>query len=456
MLPASTAAGIVNLGVVLAGKIPVNLNFTVGRETIDSAIHQCALRTIFTSEKFLAKAKLDHRSEMRFVENELQFAKPAQALAFAGARFLPARWLAPSNATSHDLAAILFSSGSTGTPKGVMLSHRNLIANACSVNDLFRVTGKDTIAGVLPLFHSFGFTYTLWFPLLHGAGVAYHPSPLDAKGLGELVERTQATFLPAPPTFCQAYLRACTKEQFSSLKHVLVGAEKLQPALAQAFQEKFGLPLLEGYGATEMSPVIAVNVPNREDANTKQIGFKPGTVGQTVPGVAARVVHADTGEILPPGQEGLLLVYGANRMLGYWKKPAETAAVLRDDWYVTGDIVIMDADGFIKIVDRQSRFSKIAGEMVPHGKVEEVLRAVLNGEPCCVTAVADERKGERLVALIAAQDLAHKDVWQKLMDSELPKLWIPKADDIRMVESLPMLGTGKLDLRAAKRMAARS
>jgi acyl-[acyl-carrier-protein]-phospholipid O-acyltransferase/long-chain-fatty-acid--[acyl-carrier-protein] ligase len=225
--------------------------------------------------------------------------------------------------------------------------------------------------------------------------------------------------------------------------------------LAKAFEEKFALPLLEGYGATEMSPVISVNVPDREQGGITQIGTRAGTVGQTVPGVAAKVVHRDTGEAVPHGDEGILLVRGANRMLGYLHKPAETAAVFRDGWYVTGDIVVMDDDGFIRIVDRQSRFSKIAGEMVPHGKVEEVLRTLLDGEQCCITSVIDERKGERLVALIAGQGtVSPKDLWQKLMATDLPKLWIPKLDDIRIVGALPLLGTGKLDLKAAKQLAS--
>jgi len=454
MLPASSAAAALNLGITLAGKVPVNLNFTVGREAMDSAVEQCGLKTIYTSEVFLSKAKLEKRAGMKFVEPALRFGKLAKALAFVGARVLPTWCLVSGRAKADDVAAVLFSSGSTGTPKGVMLSHRNLIANAGSVHDLFPVNEKDTIAGVLPLFHSFGFTYTLWFPLLHGASAAYQASPLDAKGLGELVERTKATFLPAPPTFCQAYLRACTPEQFASLKHVLVGAERLQPALAKAFEEKFGLTLLEGYGATEMSPVISVNVPDCEQGGITQVGTRAGTVGQTVPRVAAKVVHRETGAPVAHGEEGMLLVRGANRMIGYLNRPEETAAVFRDGWYVTGDIVVMDADGFIKIVDRQSRFSKIAGEMVPHGKVEEVLRGVLNNDMCCVTAISDERRGERLVALVAGQGMNGREVWEKLMASELPKMWIPKADDIRIVDALPMLGTGKLDLKAAKMAAA--
>ncbi len=453
MLPASVAAAVVNLGIVLADHIPVNLNFTIGKNSIDSAVEQCDLRTIITSKQLLAKAKIERHPAMIFVEDLMSFGKVNKFVALLRVRLLPTRMLACSASKADDLAAVLFSSGSTGTPKGVMLSHRNLISNTESVNSLFQVDRNDTIAGVLPLFHSFGFTYTLWFPLLNGASAAYHPQPLDAKGLGELIQRAKATFLPAPPTFCQAYLRGCSKEQFASLRHVLVGAEKLQPALAQAFREKFGLDLLEGYGTTEMSPVISVNVPDRERAGVRQPGLRVGSVGQAIPGVAAKVVHRDTGESLKSGEEGLLLVRGPNRMLGYLNRPAETEAVLRDGWYVTGDIVIMDKDGFIKIVDRQSRFSKIAGEMVPHGKVEEVLGSVAGGAPCVVTSVSDERRGERLIAFVAGSASTQQEIWQRLMASELPKMWIPKADDIHFVENLPMLGTGKVDLCAVRQMA---
>jgi acyl-[acyl-carrier-protein]-phospholipid O-acyltransferase/long-chain-fatty-acid--[acyl-carrier-protein] ligase len=453
MLPASTAGAIVNLGIVLAGRVPVNLNFTIGKDALESAMSQCGLKTIFTSKQFLAKAKMDERPEMRFVEELLNFGKSEKTLQYLKARVLPARFHYSSKPHAEELAAVLFSSGSTGTPKGVMLSHRNLIANTTSVNSLFQANETDTVAGVLPLFHSFGFTYTLWFPLLNGAGVAYHAQPLDAKGLGALIEKTKATFLPAPPTFCQAYARGCTKEQFASLRWVLVGAEKLPAPLAAAFMEKFGLLMLEGYGATEMSPVISVNIPDREHAGTKQTGLRPGSVGQPVPGVAARVVHADTGDPLPVGQEGLLLVKGPNRMMGYLNRPEDTAKVIRDGWYVTGDIVVMDDEGFIKIVDRQSRFSKIGGEMVPHGKVEQTIQELLDGTQTVVTAVADDRKGERLVAFVASATVTPQEIWSKLQASSLPKLWIPKADDIRLVEALPVLGTGKVDLRKVKQMA---
>ena len=264
VLPACIAGALTNLSVTLSGRVVVNLNFTSGAAAIQSAIEQCQLRTILTSKAFLEKAKVEERPGMVFIENVLQFDRVEKVRAILKVKLLPARLLCPRNVKGNDVAAVLFSSGSTGAPKGVMLSHRNLIANTDSVKQLFPMSATDAIAGVLPLFHAFGFTYTLWFPLLNGAAAAYHPQPLDAKGLGELVLKTKATILPAPPTFCMAYLRGCSKEQFASLRFVLVGAERLNPKLAVSFEEKFEVPMLEGYGATEMSPVIAVNVPNRE------------------------------------------------------------------------------------------------------------------------------------------------------------------------------------------------
>jgi acyl-[acyl-carrier-protein]-phospholipid O-acyltransferase / long-chain-fatty-acid--[acyl-carrier-protein] ligase len=453
MLPASVAAAVVNLGIALSGRVPVNLNFTVGREALESAIEQSSLRTIYTSAQFLAKAKMERRSEMRLVEDVFCFGKIEKLGAFIAGLVLPFRFFGACRARADDLAAILFSSGSTGTPKGVMLSHRNIIANVDSATQLFQINRAQTLTGVLPFFHCFGFTFTFWLPLLNGASAAYHPQPLDAKGVGQLVERAKATFLLGPPAFCQAYLRGCSKEQFASLRYAIVGAEKLHASLAQAFEEKFGLPLLEGYGATEMSPVIAVNVIERNDPKAPGSGVRAGTVGKPVPGIAAKVVNPETGKPARHGEQGLLLVRGPNRMMGYLNRPAETAAVLREGWYVTGDIVTIDDEGFIRIVDRQSRFSKIAGEMVPHCKIEETLRSLLPDGAAVVTSVPDVRKGERIVAFVAGVGITPQEVWQRLMGSGLPKIWVPKADEIHIVESLPMLGTGKIDLGAIKRLA---
>jgi acyl-[acyl-carrier-protein]-phospholipid O-acyltransferase/long-chain-fatty-acid--[acyl-carrier-protein] ligase len=259
--------------------------------------------------------------------------------------------------------------------------------------------------------------------------------------------------LIATPTFCQSYVRRCTKEQFAHLKYAIVGAEKLRAPLATAFREKFGIDLLEGYGCTEMSPVVAVNRPNVAHDREQQIGMKPGSVGHPIPGVAAKVVDQITGEGPLVGREGLLLVRGANMMKGYLGEPERTAEVIRDGWYVTGDIAKIDEDGFVYITDRLSRFSKIGGEMVPHIKVEEAINGILGDSASVVTAVPDVSRGERLVAFYSKPDVAAETVWERLCQSELPKLWIPKRECLLPIDAIPTLGTGKVDLRRVKALA---
>ncbi len=307
--------------------------------------------------------------------------------------------------------------------------------------------------GALPFFHSFGFTVTIWFPLISGCGVVYHPNPMDAKAIGELTRRYHATLLLATPTFAATYTRKCAAEDFASLRFVLVGAEKLREPVAAAFREKFGVELLEGYGLTEMSPVVAVNAPNIGSGKDRQTGAKPGSVGHPLPGVAAQIVDPASFEPLPPNTDGLLLVKGANCMLGYLGQPERTADAMRGGWYITGDIARVDDEGFLFITDRLSRFSKIAGEMVPHIRVEEALGAVLGDVPCAVTGIPDEQRGERLVALYVKPEVGPAEVWQRLAATDLPRLWLPKRENVYQVTDLPLLGTGKLDLRGLKARA---
>jgi acyl-[acyl-carrier-protein]-phospholipid O-acyltransferase/long-chain-fatty-acid--[acyl-carrier-protein] ligase len=373
------------------------------------------------------------------------------------ARLLPSRllqWLSiPRDLRTHDLATVMFSSGSTGMPKGVMLSHHNILSNIEAMAQVFAMSPDDRMMGVLPLFHSFGYTVTLWLPLIVGAGVVYHSSPMDAKTIAEMIRSYQASILLSTPTFCGVYLRQCPSAAFDSLRYVIVGAEKLQPTLAQAFKDKFNVELLEGYGCTEMAPVVAVNVPNVKHGKHCQIGVKPNTVGHPLPGVAVKIVHPASGAVLPYGTEGLLLLKGPNRMLGYLGQPDATADVLRDDWYVTGDIARVDADGFIRITDRLARFSKIGGEMVPHIKVEEALNPMLGDHTCIVTAVPDARRGEQLVVLYTCPEIDSDALWEQLRRSDLPKLWLPKREHFFHLEAIPTLASGKADLRQARAIA---
>jgi acyl-[acyl-carrier-protein]-phospholipid O-acyltransferase/long-chain-fatty-acid--[acyl-carrier-protein] ligase len=458
LLPPSIAGALANIAILMAGKIPINLNYTAGQEAMTSAIQQCSIRTILTARTFLVKAKLEEMEGMVFLEKVMKEISPLQkAMTTLLAFLLPARALEalfhPGDATPHALATVVFTSGSTGTPKGAMLSHHNILSNLEGLAQVCWVTKNDRLMGVLPFFHSFGFTGTLWLPLISGIGVIYHANPLDAKTVGEMVSTYQATGIMGTPTFYAAYLRKCSAEEFSSLRLAIAGAEKLRESIAKAFREKYRLDLLEGYGCTELAPVVSVNMPDFKQGVSHQLGYKVGTVGHPIPGVAVKVVDSESGKPLLHGEEGMLLVKGPNRMLGYLGQDETTAEVMRDDWYVTGDIAAIDEDGFIRITDRLSRFSKIGGEMVPHIKVEEALGTILGEEGAVVVGVPDEQKGERLVALYTQKSVTPDNLWEKLCQTSLPKLWIPKRENLYAVEAIPTLGTGKADLKKAKMMA---
>ena len=459
LLPSSVGGALANIAVTMAGKTPVNLNFTAGQKAMETAVTQCRIRTILTSKLFVKKAKLPQLEGMVYLEDVMKELSAVQKLSCALGAFLLSprlieRFFCGRVRDPSALATVIFSSGSTGMPKGVMLSHHNVVSNIDSFGQMYELTPTDSIMGVLPFFHSFGFTGTLWFPLLAGVGVVYHPNPLDTKTIGEMVATHRATLLISTPTFCAAYLRKCSVEEFASLRLVIVGAEKLRWTLAKAFEEKYGVALLEGYGATETAPVIAANRPDFVAPGFRQLGTKPGTVGQPVPGVAVKVVDLDTEAPLPYGQEGMLLVKGPNVMQGYLGQPEKTAEALRDGWYVTGDVGLMDEDGFVHITDRLSRFSKIGGEMVPHIRIEQIAADMITGGSCALTAVPDERKGEQLVLFYTCRETSPDELWRKLSGTDLPKLWIPKRESIFFLEEIPTLGTGKTDLKRLRVMAA--
>jgi acyl-[acyl-carrier-protein]-phospholipid O-acyltransferase/long-chain-fatty-acid--[acyl-carrier-protein] ligase len=343
-----------------------------------------------------------------------------------------------------------------------MLSHANILSNVQGVLQTLSIGKGDGLFGVLPFFHSFGYTVTLWGPLLAGAKAIYHANPLDAKVIGEMSEEHRATIFVATPTFYQAYMRRCSPEQFAHLRVALSGAEKLRRPLANAWEEKYGLPLMEGYGCTELSPVVSFNVPDVELMGERQLGNKPGTIGRALPGIATRIVDPDTGVRYGPGEEGLLLVKGPNVMQGYYNDPEKTAEVIQDGWYSTGDIAIMDAGGFLAITDRLSRFSKIGGEMVPHGRVEECLEAIVSAHALdpespaevAVTALPDEKKGEQLVVLHTSLPISVEALLEELARGDLPKLFQPRAQNFIEVEAIPKLGTGKTNLKGLKQIAS--
>jgi acyl-[acyl-carrier-protein]-phospholipid O-acyltransferase/long-chain-fatty-acid--[acyl-carrier-protein] ligase len=460
-LPPSIPGALVNWSALLLGKVPINLNYTSSNESIASCATQCNLRTVVTSRQFLDKVPVQPPGEIIYAEDLAQNLRIGEKIAaLFAALLLPTRLLERFLGVSEppsldDTATIIFSSGSTGEPKGVVLSHFNLASNVEQLEQVFHLHKGDRILGILPFFHSFGFTGTLCLPPLTGIGVVFHPSPLDAKAICALASQYAVTMLLSTPTFLNTYTRRCPPESFGSLRIVMAGAEKLPERIAQSFEDHFGIRPLEGYGCTECSPVVAVNTYDFRAAYFRQVGAKRGTIGHPLPGIGVRIIDPGSGETLPVDKPGLLFVRGPNVMVGYLDKPEKTAEVLQDGWYNTGDIATVDQDGFLRITDRLSRFSKIGGEMVPHIKVEEKLHelAVADGQVLAVTAIPDEKKGERLVVIHTLKEAQLKEVQEKLAKSDLPALWKPRPDQFVFVEKLPYLGTGKLDLRMLRDIA---
>ncbi len=462
LLPPSIPGALVNWAALLLGKVPINLNYTTSNEALASCASQCELKTVVTSKLFLEKVHVQPPGEIIYAEDLAENPRITEKLAaFLSAKLFPARLLelflgVRQPAKVDDTATIIFSSGSTGDPKGVVLSHFNLASNVEQLEQVFHLHDGDRILGILPFFHSFGFTGALCLPAISGIGVVYHVSPLDAQAIGSLVSKYSVSLLISTPTFLNSYTRRCTPDVFGSLRIVMAGAEKLPDRIAQSFEDHFGIRPLEGYGCTECSPVIAVNTYDFRAAYFRQVGAKRGTIGHPLPGIGVRIIDPESGETLPVDKPGLLLVCGPNIMVGYLNRPEKTAEVLRDGWYNTGDIATVDEDGFLRITDRLSRFSKIGGEMVPHIRVEEKLHELLgaDGQVLAVTAIPDEKKGERLVVLHTLKEDALKECLEKLAKCDLPALWKPRPDQFLYIEQLPYLGTGKMDLRRLRELAS--
>ncbi len=460
LLPPSIPGALVNLAAMLTGKVPVNMNYTASNETLESCAKQCDLKTVITARAFLERVHVQPPGEAIFIEDLAKNPRLGERVCAALAACLPARILekfagAERQVRLDDVATIIFSSGSTGEPKGVVLTHYNVAANVEQLNQVFLLHSNDRIMGILPFFHSFGFTGTLCLPAATGIGVVFHPNPLDSRVIGALINKYAVTMLLATPTFLNAYTRRCEPEEFGSLRFVMASAEKLPERVAQAFEDHFGIRPLEGYGCTECSPAVTVNTIDFRAASFRQVGAKRGSIGHPLPGMTVKIVDPDTLQTLSVNQPGLLFVRGPNVMRGYLNRPEKTAEVLRDGWYNTGDIAMLDEDGFLRVTDRLSRFSKIGGEMVPHIKVEDKLHELAGAadQMFLVTAVPDEKKGERLIVLHTLPEEQLGECLGRLAKCDLPALWRPRPDQFVRIEKLPYLGTGKLDLRKAREMA---
>ncbi|HEX7515870.1 MAG TPA: AMP-binding protein [Chthoniobacterales bacterium] len=463
VLPPGKGGVVANLAVVLGGKIPVNLNFTSARDSIESAKEQAGLNTIITA-RVLAKRLEDFPWTPQVIHLDEILPKMKRAiigwwlLGLVMPSGVLARVLNLPRVGDRAEAILLFTSGSSGKPKGVALTHRNILANVSQFAVMLDAKKDDVMLASLPFFHSFGCTVTLWYPLIEGVRTACYPNSLEAGKIANLVERRAVTIMLATPTFLRAYLRKAEPPQLRSLRLLITGAEKLPDELAKAFEARFGKEVLQGYGLTETSPVVSVNLPEpkaTKAGQTIQPCNRLGSTGKLLPGIAAEIRDADTDRKGSLHDTGMLWLRGPNIFEGYLD-PEQTAEVLRDGWFKTGDIGRFDEDGFLYIEGRLSRFSKIGGEMVPHEIIEQTIVSVLrtgqhSERVIAVVGVIDAAKGEALV-LLSSVDLDLPSVRAALFEIGVPNLWIPKT--VRRVDAIPVLASGKLNLAGCKALAA--
>jgi acyl-[acyl-carrier-protein]-phospholipid O-acyltransferase/long-chain-fatty-acid--[acyl-carrier-protein] ligase len=466
VLPPSLGATIANLGVLLAGKIPVNLNYSAGRAANEAAIARAGIHRLIT-----AAALVDQIKDFPWLDDRIDIVELCKGFSPANLKRwgliawlapLPIlrRWLGVPKQGDREEAALLFTSGSGGEPKAVVLTHRNILANTAQIGAILGRIHIQSILGSLPVFHSFGFTVTFWWPLLGGPRVVTYPNPLDSQKVIETIERHKLQLLITTPTFLRAILRKAKPEQLCTLKMVVTGAEKLPLDLLREFEAKFGIQVSEGYGMTEASPVVAVNLfdePPSLMSPDGVLGRRIGSVGRMMPGMSARIRDPETDEDLELFKSGMVWLRGANIFEGYFKETDQTTAVLKDGWYKTGDVGRLDQDGFLFIEGRMSRFSKIAGEMVPHMQVEQKIVEALGlhpghgeGPAVAVLGLPDAKRGENLVALTTSP-VVQAELRRRLSALGLPNLWIPKV--VKQVASIPILATGKLDVRACQLLA---
>ena len=457
VLPANKGSMMANLAVTLAGKVPVDLNFTIGRAANESCCGRANLRVAISATQFMERIKDFPWPERVLKLDELMPRMKRQIIFWwLISILLPTRLLLQllqiPKEGGHTEAVLLFTSGTTGEPKGVVISHRNVVGNVSQFRQLLDAKKNDAILASLPFFHTFGSTVTLWYPLIEGVRIVTYPNPLEAARCAALIERYKLTFLLATPTFLRVYLRKAQPHQLRSLRLTIAGAEKLPLDLARHFEERFGKRVFEGYGLTETAPVVSVNLP--EPLRNVEPTSRLYSVGRMAPGIAAEIREAETDRKLSLHETGMLWLRGVNIFEGYLHDPKQTAEVLRDGWLKTGDIGRFDEDGFLYIEGRLSRFSKIGGEMVPHEAVENKIVDLLglsgrDERPLAVVGVQDEAKGEALV-LLSAVDVDLGELRKELHEAGIPNLWIPKH--VQRVESIPVLASGKLDLKKCKEL----
>jgi len=443
MLPTSAGCALSMLGALMSGRVPVMINYSTGAaQNVEFAQKKCDFSTVITARALLEKVKCPVMPGMVFVEDILKGVSVTEKLGALVKSLLPTGMLQKriAGGNEDDTAFILFTSGSERDPKAVQLTHRNIVSNVESLSTAFELTSDDIFLANLPYFHIFGQTGNLWAPLYHGMTLVSYANPLDYKAVCDAVREEGCTLMVGTPIFLWGYLRKSEEGDFKSIRIAISGADKCPEALRKDFFEKHRIVLLEGYGATETSPAISVNMPG---AN------KPGSVGKPIDGVSVRLENYETGEKCGVGEIGKILVKGDNVMKGYFDDFEETTLHIRHGWYDTGDMGYMDKDGYLWHVGRLKRFLKIGGEMVSLVKVEDVLDKLLPKDAsCCVVEVPDHIKGAKIVAAVT-QKLDEKTILRSMSD-QLPNIALPKQ--FVVIEELPKMASGKIDFRTITNM----
>lgn len=447
LLPNAVGTAVTFFAAQAFARIPAMLNFTSGAAAMVSALETAGIKTLVTSKRFVELARLqpiiDHIQAQGFKILYLEDLRTQIILADKTlgvlARFFPsAVYKKTGDRNAATPAVILFTSGSEGVPKGVVLSHANIQANRLQLAARVDFGPDDKVFNCLPMFHAFGLTGGTLLPLLSGIKIFFYPSPLHYRIVPELVYDTNSTILFGTDTFLSGYARSAHPYDLHSVRYIFAGAEKLREETRRVYNDKFGVRVFEGYGATETAPVLATNTPMQNRA---------GTVGRFMPGIQYRLENV-------PGidEGGQLFVHGPNIMLGYLR--ADKPGILQplaDGWYDTGDIVAVDEEGYVTIKGRIKRFAKIAGEMVSLGAVEDALAHLWPQNMHLVVSIPDERKGEQLVVLTNKMDAARDAINMFFKDNSLPDIALPRK--IITLEKLPLLGTGKADYQTARTIA---
>ncbi len=446
LLPNMQGMGVTLFALLAYGRVPAMLNFTAGVRNLKAAGELAQLKTILTSRRFVDQGKLDEeiaalgegRQVVYLEDVRKQITSLDKALG-ALMSLVPGLAHRQHEAGPDDPAVILFTSGTEGKPKGVVLSHANIVSNARQVfaHAAGAISERDVFMNPLPAFHSFGLTAGMMVPLLHGMKVVLYPSPLHYKQVPKLIRETKATFLLATDTFLQGYARAADADDLSSVRYVVAGAERVKPETRRMW-EPYGTTILEGYGCTECSPVLAVNTP---------AAIRDATVGKLLPSIEAKLEPV---EGIHEG--GRLTVRGPNVMLGYLDAEQPGRVVPPEGgWHDTGDIVVLD-DGFVAIRGRAKRFAKLGGEMVSLAAVESMIAKIWPDQNHVVVGLPDARKGEQLVLVTEKPDADRAALQEAAKAEGFPELWVPRA--ILVTQAIPVLGNGKIDYGSTRELAA--